>query len=167
MAMKIQTKLRAQDVTRWNIVTTVRKQSLAEHLFNTAILVEEICDKMGISAVSAMHYALYHDMEEIITGDIPSPTKKRAKEAGVDLNSLLASTMDGPTSPRAYPPSAKEAVKAADLLENLWYIEQYGHGRHANEVKLRLHAELVAGEGPEYEAAREVYHDLTHGVIVI
>lgn len=165
--MNIQTVLRAQDVTRWNIVHTVRKQSLAEHLFNTAMIARRICEIMNVPVLTfdrVMNYALKHDLDEIITGDIPSPTKKRAMEAGVDLNSLLQ--IDELTAPA----EVMRIVKAADLLENLWYIEQYGHGRHAKEVMARLHAELFKGwasEGTEFTAARQVYHDLTHGEITI
>lgn len=165
--MKIQTILRAQDVTRWNIVHTVRKQSLAEHLFNTAALASYICHKMGrLDLVAeAVSYALLHDIDEVITGDIPSPTKAKARSKGVDLNAILAT--EPPMEPR---PEVVRIVKAADLLDNLWYIENYGHGRHANEVKLRMHATLYKGwhsDATEFAAAREVYHELTHGEVEI
>lgn len=116
--MKIQDVMRASSVKRWHIVETARPQSLAEHQWSVAMLTDEICKRLGYPAENRkqlVYAAMVHDNDEVISGDAPSPTKG---------------------APKAYPPEKGGAiVKAADLLEALWFIAQHGVGRHGKAVE--------------------------------
>ncbi|MBW2637435.1 MAG: HD domain-containing protein [Deltaproteobacteria bacterium] len=125
--LKIQDILRAQDIKRWTIVRTVRQQSLAEHTFNVVMVARAIARKASLSDESIIKYALEHDLDEILTGDIPSPTKKRMRKAGIDLLKIESRGKNVPIS------MTMCVVKAADLIENLWFLREHGVGRHAKE----------------------------------
>lgn len=68
-------------IPRWQIVRTIRTQSIAEHSFQVAMYVNEICVFLKIDADihrRALQYALWHDIrDEIISGDMPGPSKRK------------------------------------------------------------------------------------------
>jgi len=74
--------LRLQYVPRWVIVNMDRKQSVAEHSFNVALIVKYIYEakfkgSYNVEVMNSMMIeALFHDGDEIYTGDIPSPAKE-------------------------------------------------------------------------------------------
>ncbi len=78
-------------VKRWSVVETIRKQSLAEHSYNVAIMAWRIAtriyakpDDPGIW--EAVQYALFHDKKESVTGDFPSYMKPYVNEEGALQN---------------------------------------------------------------------------------
>jgi hypothetical protein len=132
--MKINDMLRAQYVKRFHIVHTIKHQSIAEHSFNVAMIAREISIRFGYSEAAinmAVLDGIYHDLDEVITGDIPTPTKERAKAQGVDLNDNGISTPYRWDSIKAI----REVVKAADYIEAAWFLGENGVGRHADSVK--------------------------------
>lgn len=72
-------------VPRWGIVRTLKQQSVAEHSYQTALLADWIADRHithpyqsgyeGQFRYKVLQCALYHDLEEVFTGDIPGPAK--------------------------------------------------------------------------------------------
>jgi hypothetical protein len=93
-----------------------------------------------------MQHALVHDIEEIWTGDVPSPVKDRLRANG----SLSSESPEGvgiyvPISSPVYegePPVYTDAigilvstiVRAADLIETYWWISQYAIGKGARSI---------------------------------
>jgi len=75
-------------VPRWAIARRIRQQYLAEHSYFTAVYADQIARTIGWdgSYEELFRYALYHDLDETITGDIPGPAKRAAwcKEKGGD-----------------------------------------------------------------------------------
>lgn len=122
-------KLRAQTVKRWTVVHTTKQQSLAEHSFNVAMIAREICLELEISPVVVMQVALVHDLEEILTGDIPSPFKRYAESRSMAINDLSTMELDLQLSS-----TEKLILKAADNIENTWFIQEFAAGRHAEQV---------------------------------
>lgn len=111
--MTLAEQLRLQVVQRWNIVHTVKTQSVAEHSFNVVLIVREMCHKIptidSLDRKNLMIRALDHDMEEVFTGDLPS-TSKSFK--------LPKNRLDG-------------ILKLADLIEAEYFLSQYGgHSKH-------------------------------------
>src|SRR5690606_20843295 len=68
--------LRASDVVRWQIVRVLKGQSVAEHSFNVALIALELADRLKVDRGEVLHYAILHDLPEVLTGDIPTPTKR-------------------------------------------------------------------------------------------
>ncbi len=122
--MEIQDLMLAQDVKRWTIVRTIRDQSLAEHTFNVTMIARAIAKEMGIDDTKIIKYALDHDLDEILTGDIPTPAKARLK---------INTAYDGKSFQEC---DSREAsvVALADIIEAIAFITDNQVGRHANAV---------------------------------
>lgn len=130
-------KLRALDIIRWNMVPTQRQQSLAEHTFMVAMIAEQIANECGIGAGMVIHMALYHDLEEVMTGDIPAPTKRKLKEAGVNFGA------GGPLNHLGYwsegaTPRDHAIVKCADYIADIIFLKRYGRTFYADLVLNKL-----------------------------
>lgn len=62
-------------ITRWSHATCLRPESVLEHTGFVAIYAYQIGLKHGADMGRLLQKAIVHDMEEVITGDIPTPTK--------------------------------------------------------------------------------------------
>jgi 5'-deoxynucleotidase YfbR-like HD superfamily hydrolase len=66
-------------VPRWSIVRTNRQQFLAEHTFFVAMYANDLAVWLDIEPFymgALLQMALWHDMEEVFSGDIPGPCKR-------------------------------------------------------------------------------------------
>jgi hypothetical protein len=124
--LDIQDILRAHSVKRWVIVSTTRDQSLAEHTFNVVMIARAIAKKYGIDDDNIIKAALEHDLDEIINGDIPTPTKERLFNS---TKQLYSSGHNRDLSEPEY-----IIIKAADMLDAIWFLSDYGVGRHSANV---------------------------------
>lgn len=127
--MKINDILRASGVTRWHIVRMVRPQSLAEHTFDVVMIARAIAAIAGVDDYEITKAALLHDLDEIVTGDIPTPTKDRARANGWELNDLYK----GITG-RELSPDESLIIHLADKLADLYWLWLHAVGPHANQV---------------------------------
>lgn len=122
---KIERFRRGGTVRRYHTHRLHRAPNNAEHQWGVAMLVDHIfCEASGCSSPppKMILAALYHDVAEYDTGDMPAWVKRttdlgdhiNAIEAGVnerlDIGSLLAN-LSGPE---------KHILKCADELEHLW-----------------------------------------------
>ncbi len=77
---------RMKYISRWSLMRNTRSENLAEHSFHVSVLAHALAvisrDVFGndISPERAATCALYHDMPEILTGDLPTPIKYYGKE---------------------------------------------------------------------------------------
>ncbi|KKN27334.1 hypothetical protein LCGC14_0865590 [marine sediment metagenome] len=126
--MKINDILRASGVTRWHIVRTVAPQSLAEHTFDVTMIARAIAKIAGYDDYEIMKAAMLHDLDEIYTGDIPTPTKVRARENGIELNDLYAKVTG-----RELSYNETLIIQIADKLADLYWLSMYGLGSHASK----------------------------------
>lgn len=68
-------------INRWGLMRNTRQENIAEHSLDTAIITHLLCEiknkRFGgnVDASRAVMYAIYHDVPEIITGDLPTPVK--------------------------------------------------------------------------------------------
>ena len=127
--MKINDILRASGVTRWHIVRTVRPQSLAEHTFDVVMIARAIAKNAGYDDYEIIKAALLHDLDEIVTGDIPTPSKKRARENGWELNDLYKSITG-----REITDDESLIIQIADRMADLYWLWLHALGPHANKV---------------------------------
>ena len=130
--------LRAQNVKRWSLVATTRPQSIAEHTFNVTMIARSMCKSLGIPDELVIKAALEHDLDECITGDIPSPTKRRIEQMGFDFGDLEVvkknySRLDADSS---------TIVKCADLIDAIHFLQEFGTGRRARDVEELLRDQL-------------------------
>lgn len=128
--MDIHNILRAQYIKRWTIVHTIHQQSVAEHTFNMTMIARAICKEAGIPDEMVIKACLEHDLDEIITGDIPTPAKKLAIDKGIDLRFL-----HNGAKIRDMPYNEMAIVAMADLIEAAWFISENAVGRHPKWVE--------------------------------
>ncbi len=119
--------LRLVDVARWNMVRTTRAQSVMEHSAAVAFIAARLATKVGLCPKTAAYWGLLHDIDESVTGDVPSHVKRAVKRAGVDMNTL-GDTFD--PVPEEYRP----IIKMADKLEGLFWLSEYKTGSHTEWV---------------------------------
>lgn len=72
--------LDAMFIDRWNIVRTLKKQTIAEHSWVVAMYANDICHYLEVPVqahLAVLQYALWHDSkDEIFSGDMPGPNKR-------------------------------------------------------------------------------------------
>ena len=88
---------RLSRVRRLHTYRTVFPQSVAEHSYNTAMLLVVLATAASSSGVTVdlgylLLRALFHDLPEPLTGDIPYPIKQRMKEK-IDFDELEHSVL--------------------------------------------------------------------------
>ena len=130
--------LRAQYVGRWGMVNTSRDQSVAEHSYNVAMIVRDFCVAVDCRSDRLIVAALEHDAHEVVTGDVPTPTKRRLRGAGIDVDSVF----ETPNSVKNLTPEEKHLLKLADITEAYWFLDENGVGRHAKAVKLGIEKQI-------------------------
>lgn len=68
-------------IKRWQLMRSVREENIMEHSHSVAILTHAlVCIENGVyggnvNAEKAVFYALYHELSEVMTGDMPTPVK--------------------------------------------------------------------------------------------
>lgn len=154
--LTLKDKMRAAHVKRWHIVRTLREQNIAEHSFIVMLIAMEILKRSGNDpdqrgaihgelGYDTLRWAMWHDLLEIKTGDIATPTKRRIEA----LSPELLESIEKEFSPEYARISAdttktvKMVVKMADMIEAVAFISEEGSGGHAAEVKEYLHGALA------------------------
>lgn len=129
---------RLRFIQRWVLMRSAVGESVAEHTFQVALLTHALCtiahEVFGkpVDAGAAVILALFHDAEEVMTGDIPSPVKhhnpgmlRSIREieslASEQLLSMVPEQLAGAYRPVIGPatrdPELLRWVKAADTLD--------------------------------------------------
>ena len=131
---------RMKYIRRWSLMHSARPETLSEHTTETAILAHTLCliaqEVTGtpVRPETVAVAALYHDAQEILTGDMPTPVKyknERLKNAYKALETESAVAMLGLLPPALRQPMAgymtgrilteaeQRLLKAADRLSAL------------------------------------------------
>lgn len=142
--------MRSGHVKRWQIVRVAREQTIAEHMYRVWLITEMLCKAVGTPeelGSRACAWALVHDLPEVVTGDIATPTKKAMRDhLKVDdpMRTIELSLSDSYArvwhEAKAVPasgnwPSAYELVKLADLIEAHCFLGCEAMGEHATTVR--------------------------------
>jgi len=161
--MNLTTKMRITHVRRWHIVAVDREQSVAEHTCRVQLLASEIMRRHTADPVlmfKTIRWALWHDLPEVVVGDLPTPTKRH-----VNVDALeMGTSEEYRTILELTPPVVLRAVKAADLIEAALYMEEYGRGAHAMGVYAGILEDLEAFVGnPIDECISDVGREVLNG----
>lgn len=123
-----------KNITRWGLMYNTRSENLSEHSMECAVLAHalavignrEFGRKFDPSRLLAA--ALFHDMNEVLTGDLPTPIKyynesirNSYKEIEKVSQEKMLSLLDGETAAvyadlLTLSPEEKKIVKGADKL---------------------------------------------------
>lgn len=127
---------RMKYIRRWSLMRSVREENIMEHSHDVAVIAHAlalITNKMyggNLDVSKVVLYAQYHEVGEVITGDLPTPIKyfnPEIKSAYKDLEnnacqrilSMLPETLKEEYAPLVMPDTDSEeykTVKAADRL---------------------------------------------------
>lgn len=158
--------LEAQYVKRWSMVATNAESTVASHSFNVALIAMAILRKMyntnHISIHELCYHAMLHDIGEVYTGDIPTPTKVNMRNLGFDPNDVSGS----PVQEDTIPDRMAQIIKMADLIDNSIWIEVHGVGGRASavagEVSGRLSDAIAEADADLGRAAQEIIQYIKH-----
>lgn len=151
-------------VPRWSIVRVAKTQSVAEHSFYTAVYTIQLARLIRWEAnwTGLLEMALWHDVEECFTGDMPGPVKHRlyGNTAKAEIEKMMLSRFgsDWVGTGITYTPQvfqeAKQIIRVASLLDDtLFLMGELQRGNEAchaavNEVVNRLTSEWTKLPGP-------------------
>ena len=183
---------RMRNIRRWGLMRNSFEENLLEHSQMTAVLAHALAvirrDVFGLDADpdGAAAAALFHDMSEIITGDMPTPVKylnedirRSYKAVESQAEAQLLQLLPGEMRPayvellRGGNGETHDLVKAADKLAA--YIKCIEELRAGNEefrsAEGQIRAALEASELPEIAYFMEHFlpafgmtlDELTHG----
>ena len=183
---------RMRNIRRWGLMRDSFEENLLEHSQMTAVLAHALAvirrDVFGLDADpdGAAAAALFHDMSEIITGDMPTPVKylnedirRSYKAVESQAEAQLLQLLPGEMRPayvellRGGSGENHDLVKAADKLAA--YIKCIEELRAGNEefrsAEGQIRAALEASELPEIAYFMEHFlpafgmtlDELTHG----
>jgi len=145
----IRDQMRMSNVERWQIMRTHRQQNVAEHTCNVMLIAMDIIENWehnpdqsgrpeeGIPAFrnAVLMTALYHDLAEVVLGDLPSPLKDALSGPARENLRAIEQTIE----PRYVVNGlAADVLKAADLMDAIHFLRELGQDEHAMNVKMKL-----------------------------
>jgi 5'-deoxynucleotidase len=140
---------RSGEMTRWHSIKTSRPQTIAEHHYLVAMIVNWLAKEIfgaGLPdgfRLRLLELALWHDTPELVTcTDIASPYKRRisqiCRENGIENPIDIIEDEIAPflkkLKEELAPHPASRLLKIADLLDAYLFISSNGVGRHAQSV---------------------------------
>ncbi len=169
---------RMKFIKRWQLMRSVRDENIMEHSHSVAVLTHAlVCIENGvfgghIDAEKAVFYALYHEVSEVMTGDLPTPVKYFNNSIHGEYEKLeklavekIADTLPPELKKELYPYLQAEKhsdeyrfVKAADKLSA--YIKCLEELRSGNREFAQ--AERTLHESLEHMELRAVTYFFEH-----
>jgi len=152
-------------VVRYHTLRTNRKQSVAEHSHGVAMLVLHVYPEAEVGVLKA---ALYHDLSEVVTGDIPATSKWLSPVLAHEENLLADVFRDKYGLRLDLTAFEKHLLKWCDMMELvLWTMEEYAMGNQfAGEVCQRGLTFLGQKDPPTREA-KELLAEVIHAFKVM
>lgn len=106
-------------VKRWHTVQTLKEETVAQHTYGVISMLVDLCN--GKPSAKLLMAALYHDIAEQFTGDIPATTKwnypeiaTAIKNAELDIETRMGAVLE-------LTPEESLLLKAADMLDLCWF----------------------------------------------
>lgn len=114
-------------IQRYHMWPVLRRQTVAEHTWHLMRIYREL---FGTPPVNVWEYILYHDVDEMGTGDVPYQVKRSNPQLADLLREAGERWMDRVGLPHTLLAEAqREKVKLADLIEMAEYgVDEYMSG---------------------------------------
>ncbi len=149
--------VRSGHVVRWNSVKHGRPQYLAEHHYMVTMIARALARRVLTAdyytpekQVLLVDYCLNHDLPELISGDLPSVSKRKL-EAMLGDKSDVFKQFDYEIHPplrkldlKMHDTPLKEIAKLADWADAIVYIQQEGQGNYEVKITKQVVDALVA-----------------------
>lgn len=110
---------KAGSVERYHTERTLMRQSVAEHSYHVANIALELAG--NTASLNLVRAALYHDIAEQYTGDIPAPVKVDWPDLHNALRIIERAFHEGAEVECNLTPAEQLILKWADALELLYY----------------------------------------------
>lgn len=126
--MKLMRKL--AHVPRWTVVQTIQEESVAEHSYKVSCYSLAFGRSLRFNAAKLGHLmamALAHDLEEAITGDIPSPVEFDKRKYRNQANNIDGNWWKINQLPDGVKKELGAVVKLADLLDMYLFLRREIH----------------------------------------
>jgi hypothetical protein len=104
----------AGGIKRFHTVPTIGVQTVAEHSYHVAMLCIELSS--GKPSTNLLKAALYHDLAELVTGDIPAPVKWANPNLKNELENIEENCID-----ISLTPNERSILRHADAFECAFY----------------------------------------------
>lgn len=117
----------AAHVPRWTIARTLKPQNLATHQYFVTVNAMWLYHTLSIpvNPHSLCVAALFHDCDEIFSGDLPGPAKRMMKCDQTAIKEVTAQNVWG-YAPCLFhmekDPRIKDVIKVADLMDEVQYL---------------------------------------------
>lgn len=109
----------AAQTRRCHIKQTIGHQTVAEHSYYVAMLCWKLCDREPSEAL--LKAALFHDLAETVTGDVPAPVKWHSPVIKAELEEMENIFNKMYHLDVCLSPKEELILKWADSLELMWY----------------------------------------------
>jgi 5'-deoxynucleotidase len=161
-------------IRRWGLMRNTVPENDMEHSMQCALIAHGLAvlarERFGkdVSPEQVLSLALYHDVGEVITGDLPTPVKYKNPEikgaykrieamASEQLLSMLPNDLQSAYRPYIRPDETTYAwklVKAADrICAYVKCIEEQNLGnREFDQAKSSIHQSIIRSDLPEVAA---------------
>lgn len=108
----VKNQLLLQDITRWHIVPTVMRQTVADHTYGVMVIALKICSLLPKGTVvdpyAVLLEAMSHDMGEVGFGDVPDGGRTQEQKQA-EWDAMV---------------SVHRIVRLADVLERIFTMER-------------------------------------------
>jgi 5'-deoxynucleotidase len=157
---------RMKYIRRWQLMRSQRDENIMEHSQSVAMLAHALAvirNKVyggNVNVEKTVLYAMYHEISEVLTGDLPTPIKyynRNIQSAYKDLERSAAEKMAG-----MLPEEMKEALTPCILADE--ESEEYQLVKAADRLSAYIKClEELRGGNSEFEKAKKSIEDDLHG----
>lgn len=121
--------MRLSNIKRWGIIEMSRDQSVAEHSYNVSMICHMIMHTMNDDRIKpdvVINWALFHDLPEVVTGDIPTPLKAIGPQIFRQMEEKLFPEYSRIRATMAKDHSMEMAiVKVADYIDAIQFAKKF------------------------------------------
>lgn len=107
-------------VKRYHTVSTIKTQTVGEHSFNMCMILYKLVDEPSANLLKAV---LFHDLPEIITGDIPATAKWNFPSLDQVLSAVESVVINENNWDVELTEEEKKILKYADMIELVMFAK--------------------------------------------